>query len=412
MIRKITLHLLIFSFSFTLLGQTFDFNGSDGGWTGIQGTLSQNSTSVTLSFEIEKAPKLRHLTAGIKNRETNGIIGITLKNNSGVSELRFQYQNLIDGGTSGPIISISSNDTEFKTYYFDLSTEAKWDNNGTGGIQNELDFQFREPGGANLSNNTDAPGSIEIDQIAFLSAIPRVEKNIYEFNTIGFDEGWSDLIDATSTINNGQLILTPNGGAIAKVTNSTNSVNADNNGLVHIVYKNESSTNNQIRFQFRSNFDNYSAFIGQNASINQNMSNFDTITIELELNKPDEWSGLAQDFQIAVRNTNDVNNYANSDGDFIIDRIVFSNSQTLSIKKEQLAKFTVYPNPTKTFIFIEGEIDIANVEIFNFQGLKILDKKKLKNNILDLSGLSSGLYTVKIEDVNKNFVVKKILVQN
>ncbi|MDG5490066.1 T9SS type A sorting domain-containing protein [Psychroserpens sp. SPM9] len=408
--KKITCITLLLILPLLSMGQTFDFNTAEG-WTGVQSTLVENGSTVTISFDADTDPKLRHLAANVTDPVTNGIIGITLKNNSSATEFRFVYQNLQAGsGTSGTVIPISANDTEFQTYYIDLSGQDKWDNAGAGGTQNEIDFAFREPGGTSGDNSIDAAGSIEIDQIIFVDVQPRPEKLAYEFNTPGDDEGFSNLVDASTDVSGGNLVITPDGGAIAKVTNGVNSVNAGANSHMHIVYKNESPTNNQLRIQFRSTFDNYAGFFGTNTSINSGMTDFETISLDLATIRT-EWVGTAQDFQLAIRNTNNGGNASNADGDFVVDRIIFNNNTTLSLDDLSFSNVSIFPNPANTVVNIKGFNNLSKVQLFDVLGKKVFESNQLSNNQVDVSTFKPGIYVLRLADTNNNIMVKKLIIK-
>ena len=408
--KKITLLLCVLPL--ITMAQTFDFTGADGGWTGVQATLTQNPTSVTISFDADTDPKLRHTAANIADPVTNGIIGITLKNNSTATEFRFVFENLQSGGTAGTVVSISPNDTAFQTYYIDLSDDDRWDNAGSGGTQNSLDFAFREPGGSSADNSVNNAGAIEIDKIIFVDVQPRPEKTNYAFDTAGDDEGWSSLVDATAIVAGGVMTITPSdpGNAIAKVTNGVNSVDADANSYMHIVYRNVSADNNQLRFQFRSAVDNYTAYIGTNVAISQSMSNFETLSIDLEAAKPAEWSMMAQDFQLAIRNTNNAGN-ASSAGDLIIDQIVFNNDAVLNIDSQETFKVSIYPNPASNILNIEGFKNLSKVELFDVLGKKVLQSDRLINNQLNVETLNSGIYLLRLMANDNSMMVKKIIIK-
>jgi len=84
--------------------------------------------------------------------------------------------------------------------------------------------------------------------------------------------------------------------------------------------------------------------------------------------------------------------------------------------RQELADVKVYPNPTTGELKIEnGELKINNVEIFDVFGRKIEGMKErrsegVKEVVLDISGLSAGIYFVKII-TEKGVAVKKVVKQ-
>jgi len=77
--------------------------------------------------------------------------------------------------------------------------------------------------------------------------------------------------------------------------------------------------------------------------------------------------------------------------------------------KEYLAKGIVfYPNPVKNIIQISSnDLQIIGIEVYNTLGKKVLSKKGAISQ-LNLSGLATGLYLVKIQTENGELVKKVI----
>ena len=71
--------------------------------------------------------------------------------------------------------------------------------------------------------------------------------------------------------------------------------------------------------------------------------------------------------------------------------------------------FKIYPNPAKDVLFIESTLqDNFTIEMFDLIG-NLMTVDKLSNNRLDISGVPSGMYLVKLNFENKS-VAKKIIV--
>lgn len=64
----------------------------------------------------------------------------------------------------------------------------------------------------------------------------------------------------------------------------------------------------------------------------------------------------------------------------------------------------VYPNPVSSTLFIES-LENINCSIFDMNGKLI---KQTKDKSIDMSAFSSGIYLLKVENENKEFVLKKI----
>ena len=71
-------------------------------------------------------------------------------------------------------------------------------------------------------------------------------------------------------------------------------------------------------------------------------------------------------------------------------------------------KASMYPNPTTDTFTIEMENEVKSVEIFSLQGQKVLTSK---NKNVNVSGLSKGMYLVRIEDVDNAVITKKLIVE-
>jgi len=80
---------------------------------------------------------------------------------------------------------------------------------------------------------------------------------------------------------------------------------------------------------------------------------------------------------------------------------------------QELPDIKVYPNPTTGEVRIMNyELRIMNVEVFDVYGRKMLEQKAegRKQNEIDISGLSAGIYFVKII-TEKGVAVKKVVKQ-
>ncbi|WP_294224988.1 PQQ-dependent sugar dehydrogenase [uncultured Chryseobacterium sp.] len=73
----------------------------------------------------------------------------------------------------------------------------------------------------------------------------------------------------------------------------------------------------------------------------------------------------------------------------------------------------VYPNPASKTIFIEGVKDKnATVEIYNFEGRKVLDQGKIdSDNSINISGIPAGAYFININSGNLKSYSKKLIIK-
>lgn len=71
-------------------------------------------------------------------------------------------------------------------------------------------------------------------------------------------------------------------------------------------------------------------------------------------------------------------------------------------------KASIYPNPASDNFSIEMDNEVKSVEVFSLQGQKVLTSK---NKNVNVSGLSKGMYLVRIEDVDNAVATKKLIVE-
>ncbi|QNK77807.1 T9SS type A sorting domain-containing protein [Winogradskyella undariae] len=70
----------------------------------------------------------------------------------------------------------------------------------------------------------------------------------------------------------------------------------------------------------------------------------------------------------------------------------------LSISDSQLKTIAIYPNPTKDFLSFEGFNTEISVSVFNVLGKQVLNRNITVGEKLDVSKLSNGIYTIKLNN--------------
>ena len=88
---------------------------------------------------------------------------------------------------------------------------------------------------------------------------------------------------------------------------------------------------------------------------------------------------------------------------------VVTNTAPLSVKDFASVDFTTYPNPATNFININAKSTISNLKIYNNLGQIV--KEETKKTAADISGLSSGIYMIKVTDELGNSGVNKFIKQ-
>mgnify|MGYP001791319794 CR=1 FL=1 len=85
---------------------------------------------------------------------------------------------------------------------------------------------------------------------------------------------------------------------------------------------------------------------------------------------------------------------------------------TASVKENEIEGFAVYPNPVsgKTFTLTTSSFDKKEVSVFSILGKEVLKTKVSgTNNTVNIAGLNSGLYIVKVVEAGKTATSKLII---
>jgi len=84
------------------------------------------------------------------------------------------------------------------------------------------------------------------------------------------------------------------------------------------------------------------------------------------------------------------------------------NNNTLSSSdfNQNNLKVAMYPNPVNDVLNIEIENEIKSIEIYNIQGQKVLQSS---NKQIETNSLNSGIYMVRVEDVNGAVATQKLM---
>lgn len=83
---------------------------------------------------------------------------------------------------------------------------------------------------------------------------------------------------------------------------------------------------------------------------------------------------------------------------------VTASLNTNDFKKD--IRVNIYPNPANSLLNISFEKDIQAVEIYSYQGQKVLLGKEKQ---VDISSLSNGIYMIRVEDINGNVATQKFV---
>ncbi|MFK8060887.1 MAG: endonuclease [Polaribacter sp.] len=122
---------------------------------------------------------------------------------------------------------------------------------------------------------------------------------------------------------------------------------------------------------------------GQNITLRRNS---DVKGPTTDYNEQKEWSFFA---------SNTVSDIGNFNG-------------TLDITKNIFSQLNIYPNPLKGDTLFLTKTDSFSVEIYNLIGKKVLSKKVVNSNKVDVSSLKNGLYIVRFSQDDKTLTQKFI----
>lgn len=106
---------------------------------------------------------------------------------------------------------------------------------------------------------------------------------------------------------------------------------------------------------------------------------------------------------------NATNSNATMSGDFIyMTSLAVQESIPTSIADAVVGEDNyIYPNPATTFFSVSSKF--RQVELFNMNGEKVLEKNQTQNKI-NIEQLPKGIYFVRLQD-NKNVVLEKLIIQ-
>lgn len=90
-----------------------------------------------------------------------------------------------------------------------------------------------------------------------------------------------------------------------------------------------------------------------------------------------------------------------------LDHFYIVEAELVSVPENQLSQWTVYPNPTEGILFVKNSSDDATFEIISYNGTSVAKGTISNNQPIDISGLSEGVYFIKINDAVQKIVLTK-----
>ncbi|GGK10679.1 hypothetical protein GCM10007962_01000 [Yeosuana aromativorans] len=399
--KKITFLILailpVFGFA-----QTWDFTNTDDGWTPLASTQAVQATYWELTSKDgvdNPGLKINPVVPSVDPALVS-ILAITMKNLSATGPLEIRAQSVTSGdansGNTYVSVPISNGDSDWQTYYVDFSGN-KWV-----GTVDELNIKFKAIGNANFTGT--GTEIFQIDKVEMLTSIPTTLQETYNFDVDNDVEGFTTTNASISGPTGGILTFTPVATKYAKLDQLTHHVDATAHKQVHITLKNNSAANDQLRFVY------YPAGGGQ-VTRTQTMSTLDamehTYTFDLsDAGVDPDWTGNIT-FTVGIGSLLD--GKAQDAGTVEFNSIIIDN--TLNAKNFNKAEFTMYPNPAKGLVYLNSANKISKVTIFDISGKLVLTTSRLSNNAINVSALKSGLYLLKIEDINQSKGVQKLIIK-
>lgn len=110
-------------------------------------------------------------------------------------------------------------------------------------------------------------------------------------------------------------------------------------------------------------------------------------------------------YMIEVNGTDLYLTIENGDGD-----IAYYSINPLKTSAFVLTQINIYPNPADELLFVETKIPLTKLVVYDLSGKLILENNGMDqlHSTINVSGLSKGLYFVKLQFNNKNVVIKFI----
>ena len=86
------------------------------------------------------------------------------------------------------------------------------------------------------------------------------------------------------------------------------------------------------------------------------------------------------------------------------------NNGTTNINDYYNVDLNIYPNPVNDRLYIEAEVDVEEVAIFDIYGrVQKISAISYQPSVIDVSDLNGGVYFVKINTANGNTIVKRFI---
>jgi hypothetical protein len=140
----------------------------------------------------------------------------------------------------------------------------------------------------------------------------------------------------------------------------------------------------------------------QKSEVKYNQNGVDSLVTVYSWNSIDSvWMGVIMFAMSYEADKSFVNQYMGQDGQWLFfSKITYYYSEytPTGIKNPSNTEVGVYPNPARDFIMVNmpGASNSATIELYNIQGMKVLDQRLQEGKQVSTNGLPKGLYLYKI----------------
>jgi len=381
-----------------VLDPAFDFNfkfdtaGDSEGWIASNGTATVASGALSLIIS-GSFPKIS-LPANFKIPSTgHNLVSVTIVNNSANTLLRVAHPTT--AGIDYTEIYIAPNTLTPITYTVDLAGTSGWS-----GDVGTVELYVR-----GSENTIAATGTVEFQEVKFYTG--NTEKLVYDFNGVT-SEDWGVIGVGGNIINvtGGNLVFKPSAAKYPKLIMGGSKVNSANANSVRVTLTNQSTGDDQIRV------------------ILADASNTGYITIPVSAAEAvytiplaglAGWTGDVSQIGFGFgSSTAVIPGQSTGTGNFLINKIEFFFDSGLGVNTSNAKSNSIalYPNPAKDVVNISSSSKISSISVYDITGKMVLKSNTIANDQINVSSLKSGIYLVRIEDVNNNYEDKKIVISN
>lgn len=93
-----------------------------------------------------------------------------------------------------------------------------------------------------------------------------------------------------------------------------------------------------------------------------------------------------------------------------LDKVSIILDNKASVDDNSKLNFSVYPNPAKDILYFKSLNTIVGADIYDITGKQVFKSKKIYNNSIDVSKLKSGIYVLRLKDIDENLSTKKLII--